>query len=103
MAILRATAVLRGNTDNIAQCGMSRATLEATGHRHQETTCSVLPRWPPGQQANKQQLTNTPFLLAIFDGHEGALVQYRAHCLIEMVQGFTRSHWTPPSGKFYVQ
>jgi hypothetical protein len=29
------------------------------------TTCSVLPQRPPGQQANKQQSTNTPSKLAI--------------------------------------
>jgi hypothetical protein len=27
--------------------------------------CSVLLWWPPGQQANKQQSTNTPTLLAV--------------------------------------
>jgi hypothetical protein len=58
-AVLMATAVRRSNIDGIAQCGMSRATSEATGHRHQVTTCSVLPQRPPGQQANKQQSTNT--------------------------------------------
>ncbi len=58
--ILMATAERRSNTDGIAQCGMSRATSEATGRRHQATTCSVLPQRPPGQQANKQQSTNTP-------------------------------------------
>ncbi len=60
-----AMAVRRGNTDDIAQCNMSRATLEATGRRHWATTCSVSPRRPPGQQANKKQSTNTPTLLAI--------------------------------------
>ena len=59
-AVLMATAVCRSNTDGIAQCGMSRATLEATGCWHRATTCSVLPQWPPGQQGNKQQSTNTP-------------------------------------------
>jgi hypothetical protein len=43
---------------------MSRATLEATGHHHRVTTCSILPRRLPGQQANKQQSTNTLTLLA---------------------------------------
>ncbi len=43
-----ATAVSRSNTDGIAQCGMSRATPEATGHCHRATTCSVLPQRPPG-------------------------------------------------------
>ncbi len=59
-AVLMAMAVCRSNTDGIAQCGMSRATPEATGRRHRATTCSVLPQQPPGQQANKQQSTNTP-------------------------------------------
>ncbi len=63
-AVLMATAVRRSNTDNITQCGMSTATLEATGRRHRAATCSVLPQRPP-QQAYKQQSTNTPLKLAI--------------------------------------
>jgi hypothetical protein len=59
-AVLTATAECWSNTDGIAQCGMSRATPEATGCRHWATTCSVSPQWPPGQQANKYQSTNTP-------------------------------------------
>jgi hypothetical protein len=55
----------RSNTDSIAQCGMSRATLEATGCQHRATTRSVLPQQLPGQQANKQQSTNTPKKLAV--------------------------------------
>jgi hypothetical protein len=39
---------------------MSRATPEATGRCHWATTYYVLPQQPPGQQANKQQSTNTP-------------------------------------------
>ena len=65
LAILMATAVCRSDTDGITQCGMSKATPEATGHRHRVTTCSVLPQRPPGQQAYKQQSTNTPAKLAI--------------------------------------
>ncbi len=38
---------------------------EATGCWHRATTCSVLPQWPPGQQAHKQQSTNTPAKMAI--------------------------------------
>ncbi len=64
-AVSMATAVRQSNTDSIARCGMSRATPEATGCRHRVTTCSVLPQWPPGQQANKQQSTNTPQKLAV--------------------------------------
>ena len=60
-----ATAVHWSNTDGIAQCSMSRATPEATGRRHRATTCYVSPQRPPGQQANKQQSTNTPKKVAM--------------------------------------
>jgi hypothetical protein len=59
-AVFMATAVRRSNTDSITQCGMSRATPEATGRQHWVTTRSVSPQRLPGQQANKQQSTNTP-------------------------------------------
>ncbi len=64
-AVLMATAVRRSNTDSIARCGMSRATLEATGCCHRATTCYVSPQRPPGQQVNKQQSTNTPKKVAV--------------------------------------
>ncbi len=64
-AVSMATVECRSDTDGIAQCGMSRATPEATGCWHQATTHSVLPQQPPGQQANKQQSTNTPKKLAV--------------------------------------
>jgi len=35
-----------------------------------------------------------------FDGHGGALVQYGAHLPMQHDQGFTGSHWTPPSGNY---
>ncbi len=47
------------------QCGMSRATSEATGRHHRATTCSVSPQQPPEQQANKQQSTNIPKKVAM--------------------------------------
>jgi hypothetical protein len=38
-----------------------------------------------------------------FDGHGNAPICNRVHCLMEEVQGFTRSYWTPPLlGKYYV-
>ncbi len=58
--ISKALRMCQSNTDGIAQCNMSRATLEATGHQHRVTTHSVLPQRPPGQQANKQQSINAP-------------------------------------------
>jgi hypothetical protein len=60
-----AMAVRQSNTDGIIQCGMSRATPEATGCRHWATTCYILPQRPPGHQANKQQSTNTPKTVAV--------------------------------------
>jgi hypothetical protein len=38
-----------------------------------------------------------------FDGHGDALVRNRAHRPMEEVQSFNRSHWTPPSGKYYAR
>ncbi len=63
--ILKALRMHRSNTDSIAQCNMSRATREATGCRHRATTCSILPQRLPGQQAYKQQSTNTSAKMAI--------------------------------------
>ncbi len=54
-----------GAPEQYRQCGMSRATPEATGHRYWATTCYVLPQRPPGQHANKQQSTNTPKRVAV--------------------------------------
>ncbi len=65
LAVLMAMAVRRCNTKHIAQCSMSRTTPEATGYRHRVATCSVLPQRLPGQQANKQQSTNTPKKVAM--------------------------------------
>ncbi len=34
-----------------------------------------------------------------FDHHADVAVQCRAHCPMEHIQGFTRSHWMLPLGK----
>ncbi len=78
-AVLMATAVRQSNTGDIAQCSMSRATLEATGRYHRATTCYVLPQRPPGQQANKQQSTNTPKKMAVLMAM--AMLQYVTACI----------------------
>ncbi len=44
----------------------------------------------------KQYTTTAP----CFDGRDDAPVQCRVYCPIEGVQGFTRSHWTLPRGKY---
>ncbi len=78
-AVLMATAVRWSNTDSIAWCGMSRATLEATGCCHWVTTCYVLPQRLPGQQANKQQSINTPKKVAVLMAM--AMRQYITACI----------------------
>jgi hypothetical protein len=35
-----------------------------------------------------------------FDGYDDAPVQCQAHCPMQHVQGYLRSHWTPPLGKY---
>jgi hypothetical protein len=37
-----------------------------------------------------------------FDGHGGALEQYRQHHLMRHVQGYSGSHWMLPSGDYLV-
>jgi hypothetical protein len=38
-----------------------------------------------------------------FGGHRDVVVRYRVHHPMEEVQGFTRSHWMPKSGKHLLQ
>jgi hypothetical protein len=38
-----------------------------------------------------------------FDGHGGVPVQYEAHCPMQHVQGYTKSHWTLPSGNYLLR
>jgi len=38
-----------------------------------------------------------------FDGHGGAPVPYGAHLPMKHDQGFTRSHWMPPLGKYLLR
>jgi hypothetical protein len=38
-----------------------------------------------------------------FDGHGDAPVHNRVHRPMEEIQSFTRSHWMPPSSKYYIQ
>jgi hypothetical protein len=52
--------------------------------------------------ANKTTMKTYTRFAGHFDGHGNALVHYRAHLLMEKVQGFTGSHWTLPLGKYYV-
>jgi hypothetical protein len=82
---------------------MSRATPEATEHCHWVTSLSVLPWAAAGATANKTLMKTCTNFAGHFDGRGSALVQYRVHQPMEEVQGFTRSHWMPQLGKYYVQ
>jgi hypothetical protein len=35
-----------------------------------------------------------------FDGHGGLRVQHEEHCPMQHVQGYSGSHWMPPSGDY---
>ncbi len=35
-----------------------------------------------------------------FDGHDNEPVQFWAYCPMQLVQGYLRSHWMPPLGKY---
>jgi hypothetical protein len=35
-----------------------------------------------------------------FNGHSGAPEQYKLHRPMQHVQGYSGSHWTPPSGNY---
>jgi hypothetical protein len=41
---------------------------------------------------NKTTIHNVPTLLAVFDDHGNAAVQYQAHHPMEVVHGFHKSH-----------
>jgi hypothetical protein len=99
-AILMAMQARCSGTDRITQCGMSRATLEATGCHHRATTCSLMPQQPPGQQQTKLWQKVWTNFAGHFDGCSGAPVGYCMHCLMEEAHDFDRSHWTPPLGKY---
>ncbi len=90
-------AVRRCNTKRILQCSMSRATPEAPVCRHWATTCSILPQRPPGQQANKQQSTNTPKKVAMLMA--AAVCRYNTAHIAQrrrsraLLEATGRCHW----------
>jgi hypothetical protein len=52
----------------------------------------------------KSTMTNECTLSAgRFDGHGGAPEQYRRHCLMWHVQGYSGSHWTPPLSDYLLR
>jgi len=51
-----------------------------------------------GQQRNRRD-KKCRRIAGDFDGHGNAAVRREAHRPMEDIQGFTRSHWMPPSGE----
>jgi hypothetical protein len=52
--------------------------------------------------AKSLMMIKCPLSASRFDCHGGPPVQYKAHLLMEHVQGYTRSHWMPPSGDYSI-
>jgi hypothetical protein len=53
-----------------------------------------------GVACKKKMMKKSTILAGHFDGRGGAPVRYRTHRLIEGVQGYNRSHWLTPPGKY---
>jgi hypothetical protein len=52
----------------------------------------------------KSTMTNKCTLSAgCFDGHGGVPEQYRWHCPMRHVQGYSGSHWTLPLGNYLLR
>jgi hypothetical protein len=62
---------------------------------------------PAAARATGKQTTINKYTFKVkagrFDGHGNVLVRNCMHHLMGKVQSFTKSHWTLPSGKHYVQ
>jgi hypothetical protein len=60
---------------------------------------------PAAARATDKQTTinKYTYFAGCFDGHGNAPVRNCTHCMIEEIQGFTRSHWMLPLGKYYDQ
>jgi hypothetical protein len=97
-----AMAVRRCNTKRIAQCSMSSYSgshlMPPLGDYW--LLIALAAARATGKQTTINKYTNKA---GRFDGHGDAPVRNHAHRPMEEVQGFTRSHWTPPLGKYYVR
>ena len=62
-AISMDMAVHLCNTERIARCSMTRASLEATGRRHRAITRSVSPQRQPRRPINTTMMQHVPTLL----------------------------------------
>ncbi len=79
--------------------GLLRKPLDAAiGHL-------LAPYCPSNCQGTGKQTTlnKYSYKAGSFNGYGNAPVRNHVHHPMEEVQGFTRSHWMPQSGKYYVQ
>jgi hypothetical protein len=52
----------------------------------------------------KSTMTSTcSYVVGRFDGHGSPLVQYKVHRPMQNVQGYSGSHWMPPSGDYLLR
>jgi hypothetical protein len=60
---------------------------------------------PAAARATDKQTTINKYTYKVghVDDHGNAPVRNRVHRPMEEVQSFTRSHWTPPLGEYYVR
>jgi hypothetical protein len=87
-----------------SHCPMQEVQVYFGSHWTPESGNYLLHIAPAATRATGKQTTINKYTYKAghFDGHGNAPVRNRAHRLMEEVQGFTRSHWTPPLGKYYV-
>ena len=58
---------------------------------------------PAAARATGSQTMMNKYTASHFDGHGNAPLRSHVHCLMEEIQSFTRSHWTPPLGKYHAR
>jgi hypothetical protein len=87
-----------------AHCPMQHVQGYSGSHWTPESGNYTLHIAPAAARATGKQKTFNKYTYKAgrFDGHGDAPVRTRAHRPMEKIQGFTRSHWMPPSGKYYV-
>jgi hypothetical protein len=56
-----------------------------------------------GATGKQTTINKYTYFAGYFDNHGNEPVRNCVHCPIEEVQGFTRSNWMPPLGKYYVR
>jgi hypothetical protein len=55
------------------------------------------------KMANLSMMIKCTLSAGCFDVHGSPPVQYEAHLPMQYVQGYTRSHWPPPLGDYFLR